>query len=124
MEFKKKPHVHCELIKAWADGAEIQYADTPDTWVDCPRNQPNWYSDVRYRIKPEQSDAEKYGIEVGDVWYIPYFKKFHTVWGVETNNGYLGGKLIKTSDETKISYGMFIEDKCKLVFRRGVVNEL
>jgi hypothetical protein len=50
-----KPHKHAELIKAWADGAEIeskpQFADDEEWRSDhCPR----WYSlGVDYRIKPK-----------------------------------------------------------------------
>lgn len=44
-----KPHKHAELIKAWADGAEIQYYEI-DKWVDCV---PEWDEDYEYRIKPE-----------------------------------------------------------------------
>lgn len=53
-----KPHKHAELIKAWADGAEIQTKNrlgNPDyepDWLDDPN--PNWGSDIlEYRIKPE-----------------------------------------------------------------------
>lgn len=120
---EKKPHVHCDLIKAWADGAEIQVYSY-STWEDVPNNKPNWSIDSQYRIKPEVTDAERYGVEVGDVWYIPYFKRLLAVWDIGTNNLYSGGKLIKTLDETKISYEMFIEDKCELMFRKGVLNLL
>jgi hypothetical protein len=49
-----KPHKHAELIKAWADGAEIE--------VNCPKNgwvsvsNPYWSDDreqSEYRIKPK-----------------------------------------------------------------------
>lgn len=49
---EKKPHVHAELIKAWADGAEIQvkfYGD--EAWVDTL--YPFWCVDHKYRVKPE-----------------------------------------------------------------------
>ena len=48
-----KPHKHAELIKAWADGAEIEYFDLH---TNCWRFQPAlfpWYEDYKYRIKPE-----------------------------------------------------------------------
>lgn len=45
-----KPHKHAELIKAWADGAEIQVR-CKKAWADCPL--PQWFPDVEYRIKPE-----------------------------------------------------------------------
>ena len=43
-------HKHAELIKAWADGAEIQvYKPHWDEWHDC--QTPIWDSD-EYRLKP------------------------------------------------------------------------
>ena len=52
-----KPHKHAEQIKAWADGAEIQYktAWAPNTlciWRDCI-NDPQWGDYTEYRIKPK-----------------------------------------------------------------------
>ena len=48
-----KPHKHAELIKAWADGAEIQIKYN-DGWCDwCIGSSPNWLDDEEYRIKPE-----------------------------------------------------------------------
>ena len=48
----KKPHKHAELIKAWADGAEIQVFDEiGQSWWDIPN--PDWYDNRHYRIKPE-----------------------------------------------------------------------
>lgn len=51
-----KPHKHCELIKAWADGAEIQrrkYAS--NEWVDT---DPDWRVGTEYRIKPRTVTKE------------------------------------------------------------------
>jgi hypothetical protein len=48
----RKPHKHAEIIKAWADGAEIQARDgLRNVWVDIIGN-PAWTSES-YRIKPE-----------------------------------------------------------------------
>ena len=46
-----KPHKHAELIKAWADGAEIQYKHKAWGWVDD--SEPYWQFDTKYRIKPK-----------------------------------------------------------------------
>ena len=51
-----KPHKHAELIKAWADGAEIQWAgahykDGTKRWTTI--ENPMWDEDAEYRIKPE-----------------------------------------------------------------------
>ena len=60
-----KPHKHAELIKAWADGAEIQSKGligsptyTP-VWEDD--KNPRWSEYYEYRIKPEpRPDVVKY----------------------------------------------------------------
>ena len=48
----KQPRKHAELIKAWADGAEIQVRLTSSgEWVNCLT--PEWVISNEYRIKPE-----------------------------------------------------------------------
>lgn len=50
-----KPHVHAELIKAWADGAEIEYFDTSrQQWRPTTSGSPVWSDIMSYRIKPER----------------------------------------------------------------------
>jgi len=45
---------HCEVIKAWADGAEIQYRDPgDDAWINCGF-KPAWFENSEYRVKQEQ----------------------------------------------------------------------
>ena len=46
-----KPHKHAELIKAWADGAEIEYNHSIKGWTVM--ETPNWIPSGQYRIKPE-----------------------------------------------------------------------
>src|SRR5690606_5521425 len=48
----KTPHKHAELIKAWADGAEIQIKLSDGIWKDI--EYPNWGTYVEYRVKPEE----------------------------------------------------------------------
>lgn len=47
-----KPHKHCELIKAWADGATIEFFH-PETLKWVVDHMPTWSLIVIYRIKPE-----------------------------------------------------------------------
>jgi hypothetical protein len=55
----KTPHKHAELIKAWADGAKIQYRD--ESWGWMPVNNPTWVPDMFYRIQPElKPDVVRY----------------------------------------------------------------
>ena len=46
----KTPHVHAELIKAWADGATIQL-NHDGVWMDV--DPYGWGSDLEYRVKPD-----------------------------------------------------------------------
>jgi hypothetical protein len=58
-----KPHKHAELIKAWADGAEIEYLHIgKEGWRPIHAKGWSWDYDfvVLYRIKPEvQPDIVK-----------------------------------------------------------------
>jgi len=47
----KTPHVHAAIIKAWADGTEIQYYALGE-WHDLTGEQPCWFRDTQFRIKP------------------------------------------------------------------------
>ena len=40
-------HNHSELIKAWADGAQIQFKYYEAGWVNCVET-PAWGSDIEY----------------------------------------------------------------------------
>jgi hypothetical protein len=47
-----KPHKHAEVIKQWADGAEIEYKSClTDSWKTVER--PSFYEDEQYRVKPQ-----------------------------------------------------------------------
>lgn len=46
-----KPHKHAETIKAWADGAQIQYCED-DKWTDFLGYSPA-FGHHDWRIKPE-----------------------------------------------------------------------
>lgn len=63
-----KPHLHCEAIKAWADGARIQWR-TPRTsvWVDCI-HVPEWQIGREYRVKPDYPTTMMTGNEVFEIW--------------------------------------------------------
>lgn len=53
MSEKKIPHVHAECIKAWADGAKIEYKNNYcGGWLDC-KTAPMWSPGCDYRVKPE-----------------------------------------------------------------------
>jgi len=57
-----KPHKHAELIKAWADGADIEHFSVPARlWMYTAH--PAWNPENQYRIKPEpRPDVVYYGV--------------------------------------------------------------
>lgn len=52
---ERKPHKHAELIKAWADGAELQERNYAGKWVDIGVSGAAicWSLKSDYRIKPK-----------------------------------------------------------------------
>ena len=54
------PHEHAELIKAWADGAEIQFNQGCGYWADCPNPLWNTYDVGMFRIKPKTIRYRQY----------------------------------------------------------------
>ena len=45
-------------IKAWSDGAEIEfYHSSYAKWVDAPDN-PDWSGNIKYRIKPQPKEPQ------------------------------------------------------------------
>lgn len=79
----KTPHKYAALIKAWADGAEIEWQYPANAeWKTCDR--PAWREQVGYRIKPEQEP---------DV--VLYFRHCVQWWGHET---------VEDGDNTKATF--------------------
>ncbi|MBU3639986.1 hypothetical protein [Polynucleobacter sp. AP-RePozz3-80-G7] len=74
-----KPHKHAELIKAWADGAEIEGSYLivgADGWSEWEVEEyPRWYDPMaRFRIKPEPKPDN-----------VMFCKS--TPWGVHSESG-------------------------------------
>lgn len=82
----RKPHKHAELIKLWADGADIQYRDRNNDWTALPRCG-DWdeHPDFEYRIKPEPKPD-----------YVEYF--WATFTGVLNSNSKAEHNLKLTFD--------------------------
>ena len=111
---ERKPHKHAELIKAWADGAVIQFYDVlREKWRACDE-APRWLDNNLYRIKPEGTDLEKYGVEVGDVWMSG------TGWSGTISRPDIGSGMYLTLGGYKGTHASLKS----LLFRRGVVNRL
>ena len=52
-----KAHKHAEVIKAWAEGADVQYLETTGEWRDT-RN-PMWGEGMEYRVKPAEPEPPR-----------------------------------------------------------------
>lgn len=57
MTASRQPHKHAEVIKAWADGADIQVRDpsfSNPAWTDCGNGPIRWdIPGYEYRVKPQ-----------------------------------------------------------------------
>ena len=84
-----KPHKHAELIKAWADGAEIQW-NCQGTWCN---DAPIWDEDMEYRIKPKQPVVR---------WQCAY-KKSDGRW-LETEHFYTQEEIAEAKGYIKLEY--------------------
>ena len=50
----KTPHVHATIIKAWADGAQIEVrVNDAKPWCPVYESYPHWHPEDQYRVKPE-----------------------------------------------------------------------
>ena len=53
--YPNPPHKHAELIKAWADGAEIEYKGFNNVWKSASAVCVQWSNSTHYRIKPQKT---------------------------------------------------------------------
>ena len=93
-----KPHKWAKEIKAWADGAEIEwrYSDT-DFWMLNCNNHPVWHNDeYEFRIKPQPKEPQYLYVYEGECSKSPIFT-FHK--SSEHYVNYIG--KIKLEDESE-----------------------
>ncbi len=58
MEAITEKHVHHVEIKAWADGADIQYfSEIEEKWRDVRDHDPLWGVNCKYRVKPKYEEG-------------------------------------------------------------------
>lgn len=53
-----KPHLHAEVIKAWADGNEIEFRQATHHIWETTKN-PSWNVNTEYRVKPKPKPKPK-----------------------------------------------------------------
>ena len=121
-KIKPVPHKHAAVIKAWADGAVIQYfSGVKRDWVDVDYNRPSWGNAEQYRVKPESADIDKYGAKAGDVWLINGERLLFTFVDEPA-----GIDCFSLASDTDGAFDWDWEEfkKGKLLFRVGEVNKL
>lgn len=70
------PHKHADLIKAWADGVEIQGRYKEDPWFTYTTEiTPEWKNNIEYRIKPK---TIKYRVALFNGKTVPYTLTCHS----------------------------------------------
>ncbi len=73
-----KPHVHAEIIKAWADGYPIQFRTGLDAeWRDVQNHStPAFNTFQEYRIKPQPTvSTQEYHVYQQQLHLLPTFTK-------------------------------------------------
>lgn len=66
---KPVPHIHAEVIKAWADGAEIEYRrNSLHSWKVT--SAPDWSEYYDYRVKPAHKPDAVYFMALCDPSYV------------------------------------------------------
>lgn len=56
------PRKWADVIHAWAEGADVQFLNLEDQWVDDA--YPSFFSSLSYRVKPQVDQAHVSAIEL------------------------------------------------------------
>jgi hypothetical protein len=84
----KTPHKHAELIKAWADGADIEHFSVPaQIWMYTA--SPAWNPENQYRISPEPKPDVVFYARI----LLPYFDALPYVNGIGQHQGCLDNSM-------------------------------
>ena len=54
--YKKEPHPYAEVIKAWADGQDIEWSSNGSDWLTSNVNSGevlSWSHRIQYKVKPK-----------------------------------------------------------------------
>jgi hypothetical protein len=74
-----KPRPHADVIKAWADGAEVEYQTGDGNWTLAIH--PSFYTGYSYRVKKQSKwqDSLKQGPMICRVWLDGHAPKIKIV---------------------------------------------
>lgn len=96
-----KPHKWAEVIKAWADGAEVQFkhGSLDKLWRNyTPGDTPSWgQGDLEFRVKPKKKSPGQVYFETayGDTWASvgEYMRKKYEEGAQGVINAYKAGEI-------------------------------
>ena len=94
-----KPHKWAKEIKAWADGAEIEwrYSDT-DFWMPNCNNHPVWHNDeYEFRIKQQPKEPQYLYLYVNNEGAPRFF--WNKITPLKTDLIYQGKIKLEVDDE-------------------------
>jgi hypothetical protein len=85
-------------IKAWADGAEIEYRLPTGRWVTCDATEepPQWLINIDYRIKPQPKEPQYLYV------YVEKDNYDNVVLDIEKPNGIKEDKYCKYIGKIKL----------------------
>jgi hypothetical protein len=89
-----KSHKHAKLIKAWADGAEIEVLDNHMEWKAIG-DYTSWHEQSIYRIKPEQKQLR---VLIGEFIEYGHFVKEGDKYEMAIVNGSYGVQKMYEED--------------------------
>lgn len=73
-------HIHADLIKQWADGAQIQWMSViTGQWEDIDMNGKEWYEHYKYRIKPEPDVVKIFYLESNPLLGLRFSEEINPV---------------------------------------------
>ena len=91
-----KPHKWHKEIKAWADGAEIEYREHEfGTWKPC-KEPPQWFELVEYRIKPQPKEPQYLYVYSSDMGEPRFF--WSKITPLKTDLTYEGKIKLEVND--------------------------
>jgi len=98
----KTPHKHAALIKAWADGAQIERKNSRGDWFYV--YAPDWDVDEEYRIQPEPK------IEIKRIFVSLNENSLSGIFMIASSKDYQPNIRIWFDSETKKPIGVDLLD--------------
>ena len=96
-----KQHKWYKEIKAWADGAEIEYRIRDGNWHDVGDDPPEWNEYSEYRIKPQPKKPQYlYVYNKGSLNKFDFYCSLNELSGMDARtHQYIGRFKLEVPDD-------------------------